>query len=131
MDVELPTNYLDLLWKAIAKFYSSNLYSTRGPRQIFVHRWDYTTTLAHTDWIEKLIPLNRRYLVTTRLDDDDSLSRDFTNQIAECVKTSTIRGFKLLSFSNGYYWYSQPTLTYGIFKATNRPWIAIGLSLNS
>lgn len=129
VDAELPTNYLDILWKAIAKFYSSSLYATRGPRQIFVHRWTYSSTLAHIDWLQKLIPLNRKYFITTRLDDDDSISRDFTNQVAEVLRSSTIKGFKLISFSNGYYWYNQPTLTYGIFKATNRPWIAIGLSL--
>lgn len=129
VDTELPTNYLDILWKNIAKFYSSSLYATRGPRQIFVHRWEYTSTLAHIDWLQKLIPLNRKYLVTTRLDDDDSISRDFTNQVADVIRTSLIKSFKLISFSNGYYWYNQPTLSYGIFKATNRPWIAIGLTM--
>jgi hypothetical protein len=130
VDPELPTQYLDMLWKHIAKFYTSSLYATRGPRQIFVHRWTYTTTLAHIEWLNKLfvIPLNRKYLITTRLDDDDSLSRDFTNQVAENLRNSTVKGFKLISFSNGYYWYNQPSLTYGLFKATNRPWIAIGVS---
>jgi hypothetical protein len=138
VDEELPTHYLDILWKAIAAFYSSSLYANRGPRQIFVHRWDYSSTLAHIDWLQKLIPLTKKYLITTRFDDDDSLSRDFTNQVADSLlgkslgKTSltgSITGFKLITFSNGYYWYHQPNLTYGIFKATNRPWIAIGLTL--
>lgn len=158
VDPELPAQYLDILWKHIAKFYSSSLYATRGPRQIFVHQWEYTTTLAKIDWLQKLIHLNRKYLITTRYDDDDCLCRDFTNHIADYVRKTTttaalaslvsstnlsqtsttistnssdkseIHGFKLISFSNGFYWYNQPSLSYGIFKSTNRPWIAIGLS---
>lgn len=133
VDPELPTNYLDTLYRHVAKFYASSLYATRGPRQIFIYRWTYNTTLAHIEWLNSLIPLNRKYFITTRLDDDDCISRDFTNLVAEHLRTSTststIKGFKLISFSCGYYWYNQPSLTYGIFKPTNRPWIAIGLSM--
>jgi len=129
VDPELPTNYLDTLYRHVAKFYASSLYATRGPRQIFIYRWTYNTTLAHIEWLNSLIPLNRKYFITTRLDDDDCISRDFTNLVAEHLRTSTIKGFKLISFSSGYYWYNQPSLTYGIFKPTNRPWIAIGLSM--
>lgn len=128
VDNEIPVRYLDILWKTIAKFYASNTYSQRGPRQIFVHRWDWTSQLSDIEWIKKLVPLTRKYLITTRLDDDDGISRDFTNTVAQYLHDNKVKGFKLISFSHGYYWYSQPSLTYGIFKLTNKPWIAIGLS---
>ncbi len=129
VDAELPTEYLDRLWKAIALFYSSETYSRRGPRQIFVHRWDWTATLTETDWMKKYIQFHKRYLITTRLDDDDSICRDFTNICAQYLRETKIKGIKLISFSNGYYWYNQPKVNYGIFKQTHKPWIAIGLSL--
>jgi len=129
IDAELPTEYVDRLWKSIAKFYGSNKYSKFGPRQIFVHRWDWTCTLTELTWIEKYIQFHKRYLITTRLDDDDSICREFTNIMAQYLRENKIRGLKLLSLSNGYYWYNQPKVAYGIFKQTNKPWIAIGLSL--
>ena len=128
IDPELPTQYSDILYKHIAKFYTSNLYATRGPRQIFVHRWLYNTTLANISWINALIPLKCKYLVTTRLDDDDCISRDFTNHIADTIRLTQIKGFKLISYSNGFYWYKHHDLEYGIFKPINKPFIAIGLS---
>lgn len=128
VDMDLPNKYLDRLNYLIAKFYESEHYSTRGPRQIFVHKWTYQYPLSNPDFFKDYIPVKTKFLVTTRFDDDDSLCKDFIQMIAHQTHKE-IDGFKLISYPQGYYWYAHPNLSYGMYKTSNRPYIAIGLTL--
>ena len=94
IDRELPAVYLNKLYQLVAKFYESPAYKTTGPRQIILHKWEYNCTLSNIKWLtQTTIPLDRKYLVTTRFDDDDSLSKTFTKRIANEVKFTNPKGY--------------------------------------
>ena len=128
-DLLLPNKYMNKLNYLIAKFYNSDDYKTHGPRQIFVHKWNYQYTMSDPLWINnQILPITTKYLITTRFDDDDSLSNKFTQLIADELSTQ-IHGFRLISYQQGFYWYPHPNLEYGLYKSSTRPFIAIGLTL--
>jgi hypothetical protein len=128
-DLLLPNKYMNKLNYLIAKFYNSDDYKTHGPRQIFVHKWNYQYTMSDPLWINnQVLPIITKYLITTRFDDDDSLSNQFIQLIADELSTP-INGFRLISYQHGYYWYPHPNLEYGLYKPSIRPFIAIGLSM--
>lgn len=129
-DLLLPAKYLNKLNYLIAKFYNSDDYRTHGPRQIFVHQWNYKYTMSDPLWIHnQVLPIKTKYLITTRFDDDDSLCNKFTQSVADELKSRPVRGFRLISYQQGYYWYPHPHMEYGLYKPSTRPYIAIGLSL--
>ena len=126
----LPAVYLNKLYQLVAKFYESPAYKTTGPRQIILHKWEYNCTLSNIKWLtQTTIPLDRKYLVTTRFDDDDSLSKTFTKRIANEVKIHQPKGLHVVTFESGYYWYANHRLPYGVLKTVHRPLIAIGLTV--
>jgi hypothetical protein len=129
-DLLIPNKYINKLNYMIAKFYNSEDYKMRGPRQIFIHKWNYKYTMSNPLWInEYVLPISTKYLITTRFDDDDSLSSNFTQLVADELSNTHIKGFLLLSYQQGYYWYPHPNLEYGLYKSSTRPYIAIGLTL--
>lgn len=131
VDRELPEQYLDRLYQLIARFYESPNYTKMGPRQIFVYKWEYKYHMSSVEWIREIIPSidDRKYLITTRLDDDDSICKNFTLMIREQLISNQIRGFFLITFESGYYWYPNDRVKFGIYKPATKPYIAIGLSL--
>lgn len=130
IDKDLPDQYIDRLHKLISKFYSSDEYGIQGPRQIFLYKWQYNYSMSGVEWLREMIPIeDKKYLITTRLDDDDSLCKNFTNLVKSQLVTNKIRGFFLITFESGYYWYPQVKTKYGIFKPATKPYIAIGLTL--
>jgi hypothetical protein len=129
IDRDLPVTYLNQLYQLVTNFYQSPSYAIKGPRKIFVHKWQYTN-LSTIEWLRPLIAIDqKKYLMTTRLDDDDSLCKNFTKMVKEQHNSKKIRGFFLISFADGYYWYDNAKTKYGIYKPVVRPHIAIGLTL--
>ena len=129
IDSELPSEYFDYMNKLIEKFYESPEYNNSGPRKIFLYKWTHTHSLSSVEWIREIIDIDtKKYLITTRFDDDDSLCRNFTKRI-KSQSTCKISGFLLVTYANGYYWYPSPYSDYGIYKPQSKPYIAIGLTL--
>jgi len=179
IDPLLPEEYIDQLNDLIAQHKESENYSTRGPREIWLHKWDWEVTtgkkLGRVDWIlkyfedlhnqqfieeeedddsegseeeilepkkydqeidikirfdEPIIPEDQKwkppkYLITTRLDDDDCLVDTFINLVHKQFRSSPIRGLRYLSFSVGYQHYvEQHNL-----RLYRLPMIALGLTL--
>lgn len=149
IDPLLPDKYREALERLIHDFKNSDLYQTHGPREIWIHIWDWDNKLGQIDWIlpyfekywikmQKLslngeamenVDLNwipPKYLVTTRLDDDDSLVFNFTDIVkSQLTRTPKVKDFRYLSFCVGYYYYSNNKT----LRMTKSPMIALGLTL--
>lgn len=196
IDPLLPEEYIDQLDDLIAQHKESEHYETRGPREIWLHKWDWEVTtgkkLGRIDWIlkyfedlhnqqfieddeeindeeiededdevldvngekmenifipkeerkydqeikiqirfdEPIIPEEKKwtppkYLITTRLDDDDCLVNTFINLVHKQFRSAPVRGLRYLSFSVGYQHYvEQHNL-----RLYRLPMIALGLTL--
>lgn len=130
IDPLLPDKYKLYLINLIKEFYRSADYNKLGPRQIILHMWDWDKDkLEQIDWIlnyfdSQSIP---KYLITTRLDDDDALAKTLVKQIQSNLsnKHEKITDFLYLSYCYGYYYYSNSHN----LKAIKKPLIALGLSL--
>lgn len=130
IDPLLPNKYKLYLIDLINSFYRSSDYNKYGPRKIILHMWDWDNNkLERIDWIldyfdKATIP---KYLITTRLDDDDALSKIFVKQIQSHLtnRKEIISDFLYLSYCLGYYYYSNSHS----LKVTKSPMIALGLSL--
>jgi len=127
VDPLLPEEYREQLYAIFNDFYESPLYEKRGPRKIWLHTWDWSIhNLANIDWImEHFSEQQPKYLITTRLDDDDSLAVNFTKMIRSNLEKSKINSFKYISYTVGYYYYSQKNT----LRIQRVPLIAIGLTL--
>lgn len=138
IDPLLPDEIKLKLEKLILDFKQSALYQTRGPRNIWLHIWDWDTqNLGKIDWIlpyfqainydSQSVDNAIIYLITTRLDDDDSLHEKFTQLIKSQLynRKRPIKDFRYISFCNGYYYYSNPSA----LKRSRIPMIALGLTL--
>lgn len=143
VDPALPMKYREQLENLINEYKDSELYSKKGPRDIWLHTWDWDhNVLGQIDWIlqyfvadwnhkQELLEdpsewKNPKYLITTRLDDDDSLVYNFTNIIkSHLTRVPKINDFRYLSFCNGYHFYS----TKKTLRLTKVPMIALGLTL--
>lgn len=174
IDPLLPEEYIDQLDDLIAEHKESENYSNCGPREIWLHKWDWEDTtgkkLGRIDWILKyfeelhnqqfteeedeeeeelitdqeysqnidiqisfddpIIPEDKRwkppkYLITTRLDDDDCLVSTFINLVNKQFRSAPVHGLRYLSFSVGYQHYvEQHNL-----RLYRLPMIALGLTL--
>lgn len=132
IDPLLPDKHKLYMINLINEFYRSANYDKYGPRKVILHMWDWDKNkLERIDWIldyfdPATIP---KYLITTRLDDDDALSKNFVKQIQSHLhlsnKNEVITDFLYLSYCFGYYYYSNSHS----LKTTKAPMIALGLSL--
>lgn len=135
IDPMLPNEYRDRLLELIREFKESDLYQTRGPRDIWLYTWDWQRDdrlgQGKIEWILSHFNQNPEwkeptYLITTRLDDDDSLVDNFTKLVKDHItKAPKITNFRYLSYCIGYQFYSK-TLS---LKKTRAPMIALGLTL--
>lgn len=137
VDPLLPIKYHEELNDLINNHYESKDYEKKGPRRIWLHTWNWDSNkLENIDWIlGYLQTLNDyhcpKYLITTRLDDDDCLNIKFIKKCQEDLLASvnsnneSQRSFKYISYSTGY----QHYVSKGILKASHSPMIALGLSL--
>lgn len=176
IDPLLPEEYVDQLTELIERHRESEEYIKRGPREIWLHRWDWQVTtgekLGRIDWIlEYFRELHRvkhglpepeegaierqvvsakeqengaqvakvkvemvdpelewkppKYLITTRLDDDDCLVDTFINLVRKQIRQAPIHGLRYFSFSVGYQHYVQKHA----LRLYRLPMIALGLTL--
>jgi hypothetical protein len=77
---------------------------------------------------DKLEKINDKYVITTRLDDDDCLAKDFVERIQKDANKFKNEDFMFLSYPKGLHWKpSEPKL--GFFSEYYYPSIALGLSI--
>jgi len=131
IDPELPLIYKNRLQKMINRFYQSSDYLTHGPRKIICTPWNYENHLSGLNWLHNLdLGISgKKWLITTRLDDDDSLCCQFTQIMYDQLQKQKIQGFLLISYELGHYWYPCQDTPHGVFKTKNQPYIALGLTL--
>ena len=97
--------------------------------QTYVIPWTHEYRLHHPPSIQKVLPLDITYLITTRLDDDDALSQSFVETVRNDFKHTEIRDLMLLTYPQGYVWQSSGGSKSGRLYPLRQPLIAIGLTL--
>jgi hypothetical protein len=140
IDPLLPQQYIDTFNLLIQRHKSSEKYPSRGPREIWLNQWDWQIDgvavstghkLGRIEWILEYfncltIDASKwKYLITTRLDDDDCLVDNYINQVHSEMKISPINGFRYLSFAVGYQHYIKQEA----LRKYKLPMIALGLTL--
>ena len=133
IDPLLSTKYVDQLNQLINKHKNSLIYNTKGPREIWLHTWDWKEStgikLGKVDWILPYfdnIVKTPKYMITTRLDDDDCLVYNFTDLVNKQLnKKPYVNGFRYISFAVGYQHYVKQQA----LRLHKLPMIALGLTL--
>lgn len=132
IDPLLPIKYRNQLQELIDAHYDSEQYATKGPRRIWLHTWDWDKhKLERIDWILKYFDQEKlpKFMITTRLDDDDALISNFIQTIQGHLKTKEkgkkIHTFKYISYCVGYHYYVDKNT----LRMTQNSMIALGLSL--
>lgn len=155
IDPLLPKKYVTQLEQLIEDHRNSEQYPTRGPREIWLKTWSWDIStgdqLGRTEWIleffaelnqtqEQKPSLNQtendestttqykppKYLITTRLDDDDCLVDNFTHRVRKNFdRKPRVKGFRYFTFGLGYQHYVEKTM----LKYHSLPMIALGLTL--
>lgn len=136
IDPLLPSKYKLALEELITRHKNSSEYQTRGPREIWLHTWDWEvstgTKLGQIDWILEYLEKDNpsfkrpRYLITTRLDDDDCLAFNFVLKMKKRIQDQPhVKGFRYYSFSTGCHHYTK----FNALKRSDTPMIALGLTL--
>lgn len=103
---------------------------TDAPINVVIHEWNYTDKMGYIAWLQKYIPEpveSFSKFITVRLDNDDSLHRDFVKIVRDISENETIDKFLVLSFINGVYWIT----TSKMFRPVQLPMIALGLTVVS
>lgn len=160
IDPELPEKFRLELMSIFEDFRKTPAYESHGPRNLWLHEWNWEKyNLGKIDWILPYISCNNleegeidegeidegeidenkqplseklgfKYLVTTRLDDDDCLHFNFVDNVARQVQRPArdlreVSGFRYLSYCHGY----QYQVNSKILRRTRIPLIALGLTL--
>jgi Putative rhamnosyl transferase len=124
VDPLLPVKYRQKLQELIDNHKKTSL--NKGPRDIWLHNWDWDINkLENIDWILNYFDNKPKYLITTRLDDDDALSYDFIKMVQHNLKLDDTVPFKYFSYSIGWHFYTNRN----VLKQSRNPMIALGLSL--
>lgn len=134
IDPLLSQKYIDRLSDLINKHKKSLHYANKGPREIWLHTWNWEEStgikLGKVDWIlsyfDSEIVKKTKYMITTRLDDDDCLVNNFIDLVNKQLnKKPYIKGFRYISFSVGYQHYVKRQA----LRLHKLPMIALGLTL--
>src|SRR3989338_3478657 len=102
---------------------------TRAHPNIYIVPWTHEYHLRDPRWIQKVLPLDAPYLITTRLDDDDALSEHFVETVRSDFRRTKIQDLMLLTYPCGYVWKSSDGAKSGRLYPLRQPLIAIGLTL--
>lgn len=96
-----------------------------SPVKIKVVMWNNKYQFGQLNWI----PMDkiRKYIITTRIDDDDAIHPQLIEMIQKYYYTIQIKHCKFITFQKGLQFFANN----GVFKELIRPMIAIGLTLIS
>lgn len=83
-DEKLPEKYL---YKLIEL--------TRDYDYIILHQWDNNYQLEKNNWLVKYLDLSKKYLITTRLDDDDIINKELNKVMYDFIKKLVNKKYKL------------------------------------
>jgi hypothetical protein len=95
--------------------------------RVILYKWNFGDSLSDPSWLPIEECKHKKYLVTTRLDNDDALSLDFTQRIKNLSQTIYVNGFVIVSYSRGYTW--NDSKSGSIYKQIQAPMIALGLTM--
>jgi hypothetical protein len=70
---------------------------------ILLHRWDKRDRLSNNDWLREYVDNDKKFLITTRLDDDDILNKDINSTFKDFFSKKPIRKIvdSCISFTGG------------------------------
>jgi hypothetical protein len=119
IDPLLPKPYLKRLKDAV-----------KGHSMIHLVKYLPHINLNSLSFIEKYVgKISTKYVITTRLDDDDALSSDFVKRIQQDCQKRKNKDLLFISYPKGLHWRPNKKAKYGIFSNTYYESIALGLSL--
>ncbi len=91
--------------------------------KIIVHDWKQA--ISHNYWLKYFETEKSEYVITTRLDDDDSIASFIVNSIQSQIEDKYI--YKFITFRNGIL--SENDIKFNFPYPSNKGGIAIGMSL--
>eukprot|EP01121_Diplochlamys_sp_Union-15-3_P008318 TRINITY_DN2203_c0_g2_i1.p1 TRINITY_DN2203_c0_g2~~TRINITY_DN2203_c0_g2_i1.p1 ORF type:complete len:343 (+),score=30.43 TRINITY_DN2203_c0_g2_i1:62-1090(+) len=131
----------DFNWVIIARKDMPQEFYAKRFSKLFSYSWIKIVMISNiaecagTNWLYNynVIPKNHSYthILTTRLDEDDPLSRDYIEKSRRLlVSLIHIRKvpFSMVSFSDGALWYPNSSTTHGTFKHHIHAFYSCGLS---
>jgi len=119
IDRDLPTLYLGRLQNLLNDYENIHLVT-----------YDHAMDLKKLDFIEDIVgKIRSKYVITSRLDDDDALRSTFVEKIQQDFATLKNNDILYLSYPSGYHWKPDPTKEQGLFSRTYYECIALGLSM--
>lgn len=88
--------------------YKEKLFSlTRDYENIILHLWNKKDQLENNNWLQPYIDKSKKYLLTTRFDDDDLLNYKINEKLKDFLSQTNIEKLKnsIVSFSGGKFIY--------------------------
>ena len=126
----------DFIWiifvdPSLSKHYLNRLKNlVKGYSMIHVIKYSPNIDLNSVNFIDRQIgKISTKYVITTRLDDDDALSSGFIKKIQQDCQEFKNRDLLFISYPKGLHWRPDKKEKYGVFSDTYYKSIALGLSL--
>lgn len=106
----------------LPKKYKEKLVSlTNDYENIILHLWNKEHQLEHNNWLQPYIDKSKKYLLTTRFDDDDLLNFKINEKLKEFLSKKNLEKLKnsIVSFSGGKFIYvSEDIKTFKLSECT-------------
>jgi hypothetical protein len=88
--------------------YKEKLFNlTKNYDYIILHLWNKEDQLEENNWLQQYIDKSKKYLITTRFDDDDLLNFQINEKLKEFINKNNLEKLKnsIVSFSGGKFIY--------------------------
>jgi len=76
-------------------------------KYIILHKWNINDILSSNMWLNQYISIKKKYLITTRLDDDDIINKNINKYVIEFILKFHKKKYKLddrlITFKNSWY----------------------------
>lgn len=84
------------------KYYDRIVDITKDEKYVFLHKWNIEDNLSSSSWLKPYIKdyNEEKYIITTRLDDDDMINSDINNRMKKYMKRFNCIQ-KIVSFTGG------------------------------
>jgi hypothetical protein len=91
------------------KYYNKLFELTKDYKFIILHKWDINNLLHENNWLEEYIDKTKKYLLTSRFDDDDILNINNNKRLYEFIKNKNINKLEnnVIAFSKGKFIYIE------------------------
>lgn len=110
------------------KFFQRLFDLTNNYSFIFLHKWNKNHFLHKNNWLEPYIDFSKKYLITSRFDDDDIFNLNNNERMINKIKETNISDLinVVITFSKGKFIYMEN----GIYNISNCEYKTPGLWLS-